>query len=90
MDLNGRCGGEAPGRLPLLVGEPVDVCPVALALAEPEAAQLAQALPSAWGSGDLAGGPRSAIPPRYRAALGLAERWLSEWKSQCATRSDEP
>lgn len=81
--LNGRCGAEdAPGALPLLVGDPVHRCPVALALQHPEAGRLAQVLPSAYGPGLFGTVPPHTLPPQLRSALALAEAWLAAWKQQ--------
>lgn len=70
MIMNGSCGGIAPGPLPLLLGPPVDVCPVVLA--QPAAAV-------EWLAADLLRGlPPPAIPTPF--VVGVM-RLVDEWKA---------
>lgn len=68
--MNGHCGGIAPGPLPLLMGPPVDVCPVVLA--QPAAAVEALAV-------DLFRGlPAPHTPTPFVQGL---MRLVDEWKA---------
>lgn len=89
LALNGLCGAQdAPGPLPLLVGDPIARCPAAVALERPEVAALARLLPSAYGPGELADAPRHTLPPLLRSALALADAWLAEWKRSAAATTE--
>lgn len=88
LELNGNCGGEAPGRLPLLLGD-VSRCPTAMGLEDPEVLELAELVPGPFSNGLLdESSSLLAFPPRYRAALALARAWLVTWKGQQVSRDE--
>ena len=73
--MNGHCGGKAPGKLPLLVGDPVDVCPVVLGQEAAELAQLATDM--------INGIPVPGTPTPFVADLArLVEGWKIQIKEQ--------
>lgn len=59
----------------MLVGEPVECCPVACGLGDPEVLRLAALVPGPHGDGDLAGFRPHELPPRYRDVVALARAW---------------
>lgn len=91
LDRNGWCGERSPGRLPILVGEPVDVCPAALGQDDPEALRLAALVPSP----DEPDAPLTEfraheLPPYYRDWLRVTRAWLSVYRARPQQQEGEP
>jgi hypothetical protein len=84
LELNGMCGGVAPGRLPILVGDAVDRCPTAMGMQDPEVLRAANALARAGidpkgnpgvVEGLLGDDVGLTLPPRWRAMWKLSRVW---------------
>ena len=76
--MNGHCGGIAPGRLPILIGD-VDRCPVAMGREDQGVMEAAQILAGPNTEGLLAKVEASALPYRWRILQALAASWRAEW-----------
>jgi hypothetical protein len=81
--MNGNCGTKkAPGRLPVLIGDPVDLCPIGAAKSDEEVLFWAGLVPTAFDDGLMAGIPAFHLPPRLRAVLQMSRAWREEWVSR--------
>lgn len=89
LEANGWCGTKPiptdtatgrPGLLPLLVGEPVDACPRAMGLQDPDVLVWGEMVPRPGRSSAFEGESLLMLPPRYRAVVGLAREWLAAWE----------
>lgn len=79
----GHCGSKPPeGPLPILVGEPADMCPTAAMLGDPELMALMDQVPSAFGPGSLSTIPRHELPAHLRELIVEADGWLAEWRGR--------
>ena len=83
MDALGNCGDLLPvdslGRqqlLPVLVGEPVDRCPIAMGAHDPEVLMLAGVVPS------LDGQPPLSLPPYWRSAVTMTRHWSAVYRAE--------
>lgn len=83
LDTLGRCGTvRLKGRnagLPVLVGEPAEMCPTAAAN-DPDVMLLMEMVPGPAGPGSLSTIPRHELPAHLRALLVEADRWLAEYR----------
>lgn len=73
----GECGARpAKGRLPILLGEPVTHCPTAMGLQDETVLRLAALCPGPNGDDEARDIGLHELPPRYRAAVGMAREWV--------------
>lgn len=76
--MNGYCGGIAPGRLPILIGD-VDRCPVAMGHEDPSVMEAANFLAGPHSDGLLSKTDAATLPVRWRILQSLAASWRAEW-----------
>ncbi len=82
LKLNGTCGGVAPQRLALLVGDGVDACPTAMGMERTEVIAAGALLPSATSLGVFGDDATVSLPPRWRWMVGLARGWAAEFENK--------